>query len=299
MALPRFVCAVTKRAKHNINFRNFKPHDLRIANNYNCTIVEAARATSAAPFFFPAMKIGNTTFWDGGLQNNNPVCQVLAENGPEIPAVVVSLGTGRTADDKELEVKMEAKGDDIDCEVGDIDQSWFSLRWPALSQLKAVLDFVTNAENEHRSFARVLNHHKVPYFRLNPVIKKDVSLSDFGKMDYLRDKTVNYCEGKPEEDDNTGDKSEGKAEDKKGKAEDEGRKAEDKGGKADDNAEEKTQVTPEDKGKAKSDHRDIPAQLMQIARLLLRPEPLDPLKKDDDTHPDTRDTTNPSQARPS
>lgn len=34
---------------------------------------EAARATSTAPTYFVAMKVGNTVFLDGDLQANNPL----------------------------------------------------------------------------------------------------------------------------------------------------------------------------------------------------------------------------------
>jgi predicted acylesterase/phospholipase RssA len=159
---------------------------LRVAKNFPCTIVEAASATSAAPFYFPAKKIRNRTFWDGGLQNNNPICQVIAENGPEIPTVVISIGTGRMAAD-------------IDLELQDAKEPCFS--WPIITQLGAVLEFVTNAENEHHSFARVLKNHKIPYFRLNPVIEETVSLSNYRKMAYLKIETKKYLATREVKDD--------------------------------------------------------------------------------------------------
>ena len=36
-------------------------------------IWEAARATSAAPLYFPPMHVGQYKFVDGGLQANNPL----------------------------------------------------------------------------------------------------------------------------------------------------------------------------------------------------------------------------------
>jgi patatin-like phospholipase/acyl hydrolase len=35
-------------------------------------VTEAARATSAAPTFFPVQKIGKRYFVDGGMEYNNP-----------------------------------------------------------------------------------------------------------------------------------------------------------------------------------------------------------------------------------
>ena len=41
-------------------------------DNLICRVCDAARATSAAPTFFPVMKINNRYFVDGGLGHNNP-----------------------------------------------------------------------------------------------------------------------------------------------------------------------------------------------------------------------------------
>lgn len=41
-------------------------------DNLICKVCDAARATSAAPTFFPVMRIGDRFFADGGLGNNNP-----------------------------------------------------------------------------------------------------------------------------------------------------------------------------------------------------------------------------------
>ena len=41
-------------------------------NTLTCEVCHAARATSAAPTFFPVMRIENRFFADGGLGNNNP-----------------------------------------------------------------------------------------------------------------------------------------------------------------------------------------------------------------------------------
>jgi predicted acylesterase/phospholipase RssA len=195
-----FVCAVTKYTHHTVNFRTYDPHDLTKSYHIPCSVVDAARATSAAPFYFPIKKIGKTTFWDGGLQNNNPICQVLGENGSEIPTVVVSLGTGipRKVSARKVSVKISAKESQDTpnppdfAELEGLENRKFS--WPIVSQVQAVLEFVTNAENEHHSFERVLNSFQVPYYRLNPILTETVTLSDFGKMgDLVRD-TKQYLE---------------------------------------------------------------------------------------------------------
>jgi patatin-like phospholipase/acyl hydrolase len=64
-----------------------------------CTIIEAARATSAAPLYFPIMKIGNNEFFDGALKSNNPVLELINEtrglSGNRPIKCVVSIGTGK------------------------------------------------------------------------------------------------------------------------------------------------------------------------------------------------------------
>jgi predicted acylesterase/phospholipase RssA len=65
----------------------------------DCQIWEACRATSAAPTYFPRMKIGDCEYVDGGLGFNNPVLLLLAEAasffGKARPiGCLVTLGTG-------------------------------------------------------------------------------------------------------------------------------------------------------------------------------------------------------------
>ena len=66
-----------------------------------CTILQACRATSAAPNFFPPILIGDQgqEFLDGGIKSNNPVDIILSEAKDLWPtraddAVLISLGTG-------------------------------------------------------------------------------------------------------------------------------------------------------------------------------------------------------------
>ncbi|KAI5918917.1 acyl transferase/acyl hydrolase/lysophospholipase [Camillea tinctor] len=79
----------------------------------DCTIWQAARATSAAATFFDPIQIGLQTFVDGATGNNNPVTHVLDEAKLIWPDAVshgrvqciVSVGTG-LLDDKNF-------GDDL------------------------------------------------------------------------------------------------------------------------------------------------------------------------------------------
>jgi predicted acylesterase/phospholipase RssA len=82
--------------------RLFRTYEVPANPSYDCTIWEAARATSAAPTFFKRIRIGHENleeeFIDGGMGCNNPVAQVLDEAesfGPTQPvACIVSIGTG-------------------------------------------------------------------------------------------------------------------------------------------------------------------------------------------------------------
>jgi predicted acylesterase/phospholipase RssA len=83
--------------------RLFRTYEAPAHKNPNCTIWEAARATSAAPTFFDRITITELgigqSFVDGGLGRNNPTAQVLEEAnlvfGSRQVACIVSIGTGQ------------------------------------------------------------------------------------------------------------------------------------------------------------------------------------------------------------
>lgn len=77
---PRFVGAFPKPGYRAIRLRAYKLENPPATEHYSdCTIWEAARATAAAPFYFPTAKIRGKKFRDGGLSYNNPVSEVLRE----------------------------------------------------------------------------------------------------------------------------------------------------------------------------------------------------------------------------
>ena len=92
---PRFVCTTAYDSKEAELLRSYKS---KKEDNITCTIVQAARATSAAPLFFDPIEIDGIRFSDGGLRNNNPIKVVrteLREEFPDHPAgCIVSIGTG-------------------------------------------------------------------------------------------------------------------------------------------------------------------------------------------------------------
>ena len=92
---PRFVCTTTydnNQAELLRSYVSTKEHTIE------CTIVQAARATSAAPLFFDSIEIDGVRFSDGGLRNNNPIKAVRNELRAEFPkhpaGCIVSIGTG-------------------------------------------------------------------------------------------------------------------------------------------------------------------------------------------------------------
>ena len=104
--MTRFVCAVgTPDVTHAAGPTLFRSYDVEKNREYNCTIWEAARATSAAPTFFKIIMIGpdgsGIEYVDAGIGCNNPVKEVIAEAarvfGEDAPiAVIVSIGTGQS-----------------------------------------------------------------------------------------------------------------------------------------------------------------------------------------------------------
>lgn len=94
-----FVCAVPKYEEKVRRIRSYEPLDQQTnAPAERFKIWEAARATSAAPMYFPHIEAGGVSYFDGGLESNNPVIEVIEEAKQEFPddkiSTVISVGTG-------------------------------------------------------------------------------------------------------------------------------------------------------------------------------------------------------------
>ncbi|KAF5556322.1 calcium-independent phospholipase [Fusarium phyllophilum] len=94
-----FVCAVPKYEEKVKRIRSYEPLDQqKNAPAERFKIWEAARATSAAPMYFPHIEAGGVSYFDGGLESNNPVIEVIEEAKQEFPddkiSTVISVGTG-------------------------------------------------------------------------------------------------------------------------------------------------------------------------------------------------------------
>lgn len=96
-----FVCAVPSGAHKTQRLRSYRSLNPTAPNTSSYTIWQAARATSAAPMYFPRTHIGSQTFFDGGLDSNNPVIETIEEARDEFPnsqiETLVSIGTGMAA----------------------------------------------------------------------------------------------------------------------------------------------------------------------------------------------------------
>lgn len=181
------------------NFKSSLTHKIMKANQDKVTISLAARATSAAPTFFPEVtfpaqqvfsklsaeeKKKNLVFWDGGLLNNNPIDQLwyaryeLVEHISPSPQIscVISLGTGY--------IQAESPA-----------SAWFHLT----GVVSSVMDFSTNTNAKAKDFTRHMDrlkfrpeHKKSQYVRLNPRLVANIGLADYTRMEELRKLTMDY-----------------------------------------------------------------------------------------------------------
>lgn len=99
----RFVCTFTKARNTPVLLRSYTTLDsVDFLSRSDCSIWQAARATSAASTFFDPIQIGRQTFVDGGTGMNNPVELVFEEAKSIWPDAIqkgriqclVSIGTG-------------------------------------------------------------------------------------------------------------------------------------------------------------------------------------------------------------
>jgi predicted acylesterase/phospholipase RssA len=94
-----FVCAICEGHHKAERIRSYLPINRRGRDTTAYKIWQAGRATSAAPMYFPAIKISDHHYFDGGLFCNNPILEVVREAREEFPGIdidtIVSIGTGK------------------------------------------------------------------------------------------------------------------------------------------------------------------------------------------------------------
>ncbi|KAK4544432.1 hypothetical protein LTR36_004323 [Oleoguttula mirabilis] len=185
-----FMCATLAEKGESILLRSYtQPEDAkpishlpREKSEEGCVnsikIVQAARATSAAPIYLPAETWNGVEFWDGGVLNNNPIEQlwnarydlVGQHAAPPKVACMLSLGCG-----------------------------WSKSKPTLLNRAKNVISryfesFMANTEAKHRDFKRLVQrmegrndqNGEVKYFRLNVATgDKSFDMADYTIMDQL------------------------------------------------------------------------------------------------------------------
>jgi hypothetical protein len=160
----------------------------------NVALWKAGRATSAAPGWFPAVKIDQDLYGDGAMAEcNNPV--ILAYNEvkqmvPLEPSVIISIGTG---------TKKPRPGFEDDDRQAQKESPWYRKK---TDQYTARLGNTDKAHNEYLDRMRDRNAAKKPeYFRFNVQSNfGGVGLGDWMGVDGLstkeaiRQPTENYIE---------------------------------------------------------------------------------------------------------
>lgn len=199
------MCSTLADKGETVLFRSYEPpadvipttRDVRDADFSDITIIEAARATSAAPTYLPEMVITRPVppkpepvvfrFWDGGLLNNNPIDQVwdarldLASDITETPVVscVVSIGTSWSTPQSK--------------------PGGFVSRF--VNTLSQTVSFATNTEAKHRDFerrnkrrnVRLPENERTAYFHFNaPTGDQVFGLDDWQSMPKLKELTSQY-----------------------------------------------------------------------------------------------------------
>ncbi|KAI1293340.1 acyl transferase/acyl hydrolase/lysophospholipase [Xylaria venustula] len=148
----------------------------------DCQIWQVARATSAAPTYFPPIEINGRSFMDSGIGVNNPAAVALTEvgllnMGRIKTTLLISIGTGSAPS--------------------------YS-RFGIFNLLKAVINTATSTEETHQRLLDSTEYSGVPYFRfggpsLNIELdewrrKKRDSGERLHTIEFIRRQTINYLE---------------------------------------------------------------------------------------------------------
>lgn len=165
--------------------RLFRTYESAENQDYNCTIWEAACATTASPLFFEPIRIGpkgmQEPFVAGSLGCNNPLDVLFEEALRVFPdrrvACVISLGAGYRGptsslvqDVREVSLNIasdcEATANDAELRFKDVSNVYF--RFNATQRLDAV-------ENKEQDQAVVIKSSTESYLLAHEVVQKMVS----------------------------------------------------------------------------------------------------------------------------
>ena len=160
-----------------VRLRSFEVASIHHTENPStCKIIEAARATAAAPTYFPVAPIGLSNFWDGALRNNNPVMEMIEEVDSSLSNLpircLVSIGTGTKIRDRYKPGMIRA--------------------------IKLVANIATDTEENH---TKIMTEGKYKdlrpkYLRFNVEGLGKLGLSDWKKLPYIEPETMKYL-GEP------------------------------------------------------------------------------------------------------
>jgi len=216
------MCSTLTNKGESMLFRNYALHDnasdalpvstkAKQADFSDITIVDAARATSAAPVYLPEVSLMRTIsdsrgkqvptvfkFCDGGLLNNNPIDQVWdnrydldnskAQDQTPVTTCVVSIGCGW-------------------CDPKPPPSGMFGRTKRLFSTMLSAVSFATNTEAKHRDFERNIKrinqrlpgkvgdpvNEQTAYFRFNvPTGKDEFHLDDYRQMPKPEELTHTY-----------------------------------------------------------------------------------------------------------
>ena len=108
-------------------------------------------------------------YWDGGVENNNPINELFTENGGNRVKCCVSLGTG-------MSERKEKKS-----------------LIPVFGRVKRLAKILTQTETNHKRYKERLAAEGVPYFRFNPTTRQDdIGLDEYKRLNVLEKHTRDY-----------------------------------------------------------------------------------------------------------
>ena len=160
----------------------FRTYSVPKNQTFNCTIWEAARATSATPTFFKSIEIGGPgtrqRYIDGGVGLNNPTAQMLLEAESIFPgrrvACIISIGTGQT-------------------EMTSISKPSYWQKVIPTGVIKAMVAITTDCETVAQDTARRFQSIPDVYFRFNvDQGMQDISLADWDRLSKVAVHTQQY-----------------------------------------------------------------------------------------------------------
>ncbi|KAG6872178.1 hypothetical protein C0995_012312, partial [Termitomyces sp. Mi166 len=158
-----------------------RSYEVRANQGYNCSVVEAARATTATPELFKAVSIGSGGLWEefvgSHLGYNNPTSLVLEEaellfGATQYVACIVNIGAGHP---------------------GHV--SWKPTKSFTQRLVKVLFDISTNSEVPVEDFLKRCQNLPGTFYRLNvdQGLQK-MALDDWNKLGEIKTHSVNYLQ---------------------------------------------------------------------------------------------------------